>query len=454
HELDPPDREFFSLQDWSQVVVMGRDQYVRVIQRGYLFPFGHRVNLITIAERQFAPARDGDGTAAYLVRRSYLAIQEPERTYNARDMPLRSVKIANLLTPDLDDASTSDSFIPTIHGRPFAFQISATDSRGATTDIAVPMVFVPATMPNLVGVGETYQTISQVDFRGQAVAFAPGSSPNAVLKTSSIRFDHASAGGTPPFRPLMQEAAVHLPAAEQFLGTTDGTTIAFHPDYVARDFLGDGVFATIPAGLPLKFPAARSGGVAAPDVKLDGLSSTLGAVPNVQAIASNDFSLASLDFLDGKLLGVISLKDAIVAPSGTGELPKITTEATPQALKASFQWKPKLKDPLPEPLVRVASASPEVELNGSLSRRLAAGQDALSDVKGTLTNFAVSFETLVRVEFASLQFHIATDKKPEFIPVIRTFEFEGDLSFINQLSAILPKDRFGSGSGPSLVITP
>jgi len=28
---------------------------------------------------------------------------------------------------------------------------------------------------------------------------------------------------------------------------------------------------------------------------------------------------------DGKLLGVISLKDAIVAPSGTGELPKITT---------------------------------------------------------------------------------------------------------------------------------
>src|SRR5262249_31746100 len=129
-------------------------------------------------------------------------------------------------------------------------------------------------------------------------------------------------------------------------------------------------------------------------------------------------------------------------------------EATPQALKASFQWKPKLKDPLPEPLVRVASASPELELNGSISRRLAAGQEALSDVKGTLTNFAVSFEKLVRVEFASLQFHIATDKKPEFIPVIRTFEFEGDLSFINQLSAILPKDRFGSGSGPSLVITP
>ena len=180
HELDPPDRELFSLQDWSQVVVMGRDQYVRVIQRGYLFPFGHRVNQISIAERQFAPARDGDGTAAYLVRRTYLAIQEPERTYDTRDMPLRSVKIANLLTPDLDDASTSDSFIPMVNGRPFAFQISATDTRGATTDIAVPMVFVPATMPDLVGVGEKYQTISRVDFRGQAVAFVPGSSPNGV----------------------------------------------------------------------------------------------------------------------------------------------------------------------------------------------------------------------------------------------------------------------------------
>jgi hypothetical protein len=456
HELDPPDREFFSLQDWSQVVVMGRDQYVRIIERGYLFPFGHRVNKITVAQRQFERARDGDGTAAYVITRSYLAIQEPERTYNTRDMPLRSVKIANLLTSDLDDDSTSDSFIPTMHGRPFAFQVSATDSQGATTDIAVPMVFVPATMPDLAGVAQKYQSISRVDFRGQAVAFAPGSSPNTVLKTSSIQFDHASAAGTPPFRPLMQEAAVHLPAAEQFLGTADATTIAFHPDYVARDFLGDGVFATIPGGLPLKFPAAQSGGVAAPDVSLDGLSSTLGAVPNVQAVASNDFSLASLDFLDGKLLGVISLKDAIVAPSATSELPKITTEATPQALKATFQWKPKLKDPLPQPLLRVASGNPELELNGSISRQLGpnAGQEALSDVKGTLTNFAVSFEKLVRVEFASLGFHIATDKKPEFIPVIRTFEFEGDLSFINQLSAILPKDRFGSGSGPSLAITP
>jgi hypothetical protein len=471
HEFDSP--ELFSLQDWSQIVVMGRDQYVRIIQRGYLFPFGHRVNQISVAERQFAPARDGEGKAAYVIRRSYLAIQEPERTYNTRDMPFRSIKIANLLTQDLDPQSTSANFIPTIHGAPFAFQITATDSQGATTDIGVPMVFVPATIPDLADAVEQYQRISRVDFCGQAVAFAPGPSPNTVLKTNSIDFDHADASGTPPFRPRMQEAAVHLPAAEQFLGNANGTTIAFHPGYAALppvqealgvDFLGDGVFATIPAGLPLKFPAASTGGVAAPNVTLDGLSSTLGAVPNVQAIASDDFDLASLEFLDGKLLGVINLKDAIAIPSAASELPRITTEATSQALQASFQWKPRLKDPLPHPLVRIASGDPELELDGSITRQLGAnaGQEALSDVKGTLTNFAVSFEELVRVEFASLRLHLATHQKPEFDPDITTFEFEGDLAFINQLAKLLPTkrprllaaERLASGVGPSLAITP
>lgn len=42
-----------SIEEWRHRGTMGRDHYVRVVYKGYLFPFGHRASLVKITERKF-----------------------------------------------------------------------------------------------------------------------------------------------------------------------------------------------------------------------------------------------------------------------------------------------------------------------------------------------------------------------------------------------------------------
>jgi hypothetical protein len=50
---DPP--SMLSVEEWRHRGTMGRDHYVRVVYKGYLFPFGHRASLIKVTERKFHP---------------------------------------------------------------------------------------------------------------------------------------------------------------------------------------------------------------------------------------------------------------------------------------------------------------------------------------------------------------------------------------------------------------
>ncbi len=50
---EPPDG--LSVEEWRHRGTMGRDHYVRVVYKGYLFPFGHRASLVKITERKFHP---------------------------------------------------------------------------------------------------------------------------------------------------------------------------------------------------------------------------------------------------------------------------------------------------------------------------------------------------------------------------------------------------------------
>ena len=42
--------------NWSHIVSMGRDQHVQTVERGFLFPFGFRANVVTVTERKFKRA--------------------------------------------------------------------------------------------------------------------------------------------------------------------------------------------------------------------------------------------------------------------------------------------------------------------------------------------------------------------------------------------------------------
>jgi hypothetical protein len=282
------------------------------------------------------------------------------------------------------------------------------------------------------------------------------------METVAIAFDHSHANSTPPFRPLMQEAEVRLPAVEQFIGKGVGTKITYDPNYVERGFDGvvGGVFAKIVGdGIKLGLPAERAGGLATPTQTLKAISSELGGVPELRRVGPADFAPADMSFLkDSKLLGAIDLADALAPISKSADMPKLTVEPGADGLRIRFAWIPPLRDELPEPLVRIDSVKPTLDLKGSVFRptgqTIRAQPEPLSDIKGTLTDFGLVFAGVAQVHFKSLTFHMVTGQKPEFSADIKNVKFLGQLEFVNKLSECLTKQGVGSASGPTLTISP
>lgn len=90
----------------------GRDTFVEVTYKGFLFPIGHRAALLKVTKREFWPEkRDPAGAPiAYLIQRRYIVVRKPEKTFPAyaqpfasRDFPAKKVTIKTIRTPDLAD---------------------------------------------------------------------------------------------------------------------------------------------------------------------------------------------------------------------------------------------------------------------------------------------------------------------------------------------------------------
>src|SRR5258706_8705044 len=103
----------FDLEEWRHIATLARDHYVRVVYRGFLYPFGHRASLIKVTERKIQPIQGGDFNgepAAYLRQRMFIVVREPEKQYldapyqfQGREMPLAPrVRLTTLVTPDID----------------------------------------------------------------------------------------------------------------------------------------------------------------------------------------------------------------------------------------------------------------------------------------------------------------------------------------------------------------
>jgi hypothetical protein len=85
---------------------MGRDDYVRVVYKGYLFPFGHKASLVKVTQRVYDVAPEGP-TAGYLRQCMYIIVREPIKRYSApgqpnagREWPYQKIKITTLQTPE------------------------------------------------------------------------------------------------------------------------------------------------------------------------------------------------------------------------------------------------------------------------------------------------------------------------------------------------------------------
>lgn len=490
---EPPDG--VNLEEWRHQATMGRDQYVRVVSKGYLFPFGHRASLVKVTERKFQQTPDGSGTMAVLRQRMYIIVRQPERAYGAsglsdggksvdRQMPFVRVRIHTRVTPNLDPPASYagglaalDGFCPAMANQDFLFHLTAVDLMGNASEFTAPLVFVSNTerdsANSMRAVAEKYATDARRvrDWDGQKVALAEAASSTSedtTLETRSLSFGAfvpaqgaALAPDQPRFLPLITEAQVGIPALAQLTGEGQQPVIRYNPVYLAKGFDPGankaGMFADIdPASGPpaLKFPAEMAGAIAAPAASISGLSRVYGPTAgDTGLLAAGTFTPSQ--FLDdsAQLFGCIPLS-AIIAPVFGGErVPGITSEVErnasglPTAIRSRFDWDPDLQtcDPFFRP-----RAAGKLTMRGEMTTPIAptgVPGKATYSLRTTLSEFEIDLYGFVIAEFESLEFVARSEHKPDTIVKIRDVRFGGPLVFLNPLKDYLGGAAFTDGPG-------
>jgi len=293
---EPPDD--FSVEEWVHRATMGRDHFVRVVYRGFLFPFGHRVSLVKVSERKFHAKINNnpiDGNPAYLRQRYFIIVREKERTFDeelfikkaaksdgssfARKFPFSRVKILTETTPDLDNPAIGKSsihgigsqsmFWPHVGDNPFCFQCVATDLDGRRVFFELPMIFMENTLASPrddkgvpdygaaetnAGIasrsfktkGEIYNT-AKLNWQRVALALSVKSGDTAVqvetmtfggfTESGNKSLQNYSEGLTRPiWAPQIEEIKARIEAIANLSGEQKSHTLKFNEEYLKKGF--------------------------------------------------------------------------------------------------------------------------------------------------------------------------------------------------------------------------
>ncbi len=496
-----------SVEEWRHKAIMGRDQKVRVVYAGFLYPFGHPASLVKVTERKFE--RKGSIYVAYLRQRFFIVVRDPVQTYpamgqpnGARQLPFDKITVTTLVTPSLDPIkgvlpkqindggqtvaiSDQAAFWPKVRGKDFLFHFEADDSDGHRPGFTAPAMFVG--VENQVSYRHRTATLLRShynaaanegrrdrDFAGQKVALAessPDKPGDTTLETRSIRFEAvlpASRYTTLQFDearllrayPALQQAKVRIDAVAQMMGEAEESLIR-----IASRYVSDGwdaarnkgqVFAELIEKTGLQFPGDKSGGLVSPDMMISGLSRRFGPIAGqVNKMADGLFDPE--DFfgdIEAKILGGINLAKIIMGLFGDGKVPELSvrpiypdnnTLALPEAIEAKLHWEPGVKKFTPfEP-----RSGCKLTLDGLLRKELTGGMQSTFEMKTVLTKFDVNLSVLI-VKFDKFQFLVKNGNKPDVDVDIQNVEFGGPLEFVNKLRDYMKSGALG---GMSLDIT-
>ena len=332
-----------SILTWDHVAPLGRDQFVRVVYPGYLYPFGHQATLVKVTERKM---KDASPSLAALYQRMFLVVGDPLRRYGHeehRDLPFTEVGVRPLVTPTLDQPlgeasgqSQNTFFWPRVAGQRFRFVLDAVDHEGRPVRLQAPLLWVAEHFRGLATVDAAYagDPDRKVGALGQKISFTPAAKGgDSMAEAASLTFlGNARLGGS---RPRVAEASVVLPAVQQ-LSAVNALTIAYTDTYRASGFGGSAnpgeVWAHAPGGPNMSFGAGqpsasdRAGGFLQPDLPVRGLSRLSGVVGDPAGMARQTFDPQA--FLAGalpKLFGLIPLHQ-LIAKTGSAA-PDVISEA-------------------------------------------------------------------------------------------------------------------------------
>jgi hypothetical protein len=111
-----------TVERWRHNTTLGRDVFVEVLYKGFLFPIGHRASLVKLTERRFyarAGQKFGEPTA-YLIQRMFILIARPDKQFPAlfqafggRGFPVQDFNILTKRTPDIVDPYDTSTDPPT-----------------------------------------------------------------------------------------------------------------------------------------------------------------------------------------------------------------------------------------------------------------------------------------------------------------------------------------------------
>jgi hypothetical protein len=467
------------LEQWIHRTSMGRDHYVRVVEKGFLYPYGHRASLFTVTERKLEPAFGDVG--AYLRQRQFIIVREPVKDYGAttaqpndgRDWPFASVRLTTLVTPTLDGETSGE--IIEVGGQPLLFHAVGTDAEGHEIDFTTPMVWVelgdaqggvdPGSVDDFeIALGGQTVTLAEPDpdEPGRTALELSHMTVGALGPAGADPMDLANAGEA-PFYPRLVRFGSRLAAAESVSGSSAGAPeFEIAPTYVTDGFGGGnpaGVFAVMPDGgtAGINFPADKAGGIATPNLDVNALSRELGST--FDSVTGGEFNPE--DFFPpgaAKLLGGIELAHVIqqtqIVP-GEAKALKITSRPEhddpaqpPVAVITELQWDPDLKADL---LGLFDPSGATMHLDATFRQDLVDLAASTYEINGLLNNFALNLigdgpAHFMTVQFELLEFRAATNEKSDLRPELSNVTFHGPLQFVERIQEFL---TFGDG-GPDI----
>jgi hypothetical protein len=267
-------------------VVLGRDQYVRVLATGVLYPFGHRAQLLTITQRTFHRVEQPPISVAALIPTTTLFITEPvrravEEPALAREFPFNRVEIlGRSFAVDSSDAGLAFFLPRRSDGEALRFPIRCSGTNGDVL-FDVPLVFTrsfPAGLEE--NIARAWEPHSKIPLPGAQIDMVRGAQRRDGDTHEVHQLSIAGVRHGESFRPSLIEFQAELPALRAVLGeSTVRAALKFSQAFL--DSGPDVDLALIPAApIPVDFTkrSDRSGGLMAPKFVADAISRRLGPV--------------------------------------------------------------------------------------------------------------------------------------------------------------------------------
>ena len=503
----PTGRNALNLLKWRHIETLGREHYVEIVKAGYILPFGHAAALLTITERKF---HAGTGTAANF-QRELVVITEPSKDYNYRSdngkflhFSFNEIEFLTTVSPLLDpDASKKklvtpspmaarDQFWITAGGKEVPFKIRSKDLEGNIVNFSIPVVFVNS---EILGNPQFYADLldrynnaglnanSDADLKGQRFALAEKTTNGAdtVYAAHTIRFRIAKttdADEPQGFLPEISEVEIIEPSYQRLTGSAKPVSVS-----LVDDANKGHVFASFNYSQPVNFAGNcdKTGGFAAPNFNLAGLSKAIGAfagkadqVMNAAMSAVDYFNVNNLP--DPTLFGVFKLSEILNFASSLSDfdlskpllnlqnpalaratkIPNLVTEDKGDAFITSYVLKPGLQS--------YTNAIVGFVVNGNSSFKI---ETQIKSKKGTptspppapelytyagITDFYVGIirfdspaEYLIQINFNTISFKAGSNTKPDVSVVMKDspISFGGPLKFLNEINKLIdPKGFF------------